>query len=39
MPTQKSVRFNLSEFQAQISEERQRQNVLFNITVNKENFF
>nr|CAD2209076.1 unnamed protein product [Meloidogyne enterolobii] len=39
MPTQKSVRFNLSEFQAQISEERQRQNVLFNITERFPGFF
>uniref|UniRef100_A0A915LJ35 Uncharacterized protein n=1 Tax=Meloidogyne javanica TaxID=6303 RepID=A0A915LJ35_MELJA len=39
MPTQKSVRFDLSEFQAQISEERQRQNVLFNITERFPGFF
>ena len=33
MPTQKSVRFDLSELQAQINEEQQRHNVLSNITV------
>ncbi|CAK5073237.1 unnamed protein product [Meloidogyne enterolobii] len=39
MPTQKSVRFDLRELQAQISEEQQRQNVLFNITERFPGFF
>uniref|UniRef100_A0A914MM56 Uncharacterized protein n=1 Tax=Meloidogyne incognita TaxID=6306 RepID=A0A914MM56_MELIC len=39
MPTQKSVRFDLSELQAQITEEQQRQNVLFNITERFPGFF